>query len=158
MLPVSRDMQSVLRDLRALYRFWGSENVYCTPYGVILTNRTKRLALLVARRYTAGGCRHRFAVSRLRHLLRWAFYAVRRGKTPTRFLLTYKAEMLKLVFLMGGDRCAPAADPCGICLSGGYGRWWRSSGCGHCFHVRCISTHFVLSSCCPLCRVSVIAE
>ena len=158
MLPVSRDMQSVLRDLRALYRCWGLETVYCTPYGVVLTNRTKRLALRVARRYTAEGCRHRFVVSKLRHLLRWAFYAVRRDRTPMRFLLTYKAEMLKLVSLMGGDRCARAADPCCICLNGGYGRWWRSSGCGHCFHVRCISTHFVQSSCCPLCRVNVITE
>ena len=44
MPPVSRDMQSVLRDLRALYRCWGFENLYCTPYGVVLTHRIKRLA------------------------------------------------------------------------------------------------------------------
>ena len=153
MLPVSRDMQSLLRDLRALYRCWGFENLYCTPYGVVLTNRIKRLALLVARRYTAEGCRHRFVVSKLRHLLRWAFYAVRRHRTPVRFIRTYRTEMLKLVSLMGGDRCARAADPCCICLDGGRGGWWRSSTCGHCFHIKCISTHFIQDPRCPLCRV-----
>ena len=48
-----------------------------------------------------------------------------------------------------------ACGECAICLCGGSDLWWRSSSCGHCFHVGCIDAHFKYDTRCPLCRAVI---
>jgi hypothetical protein len=48
-----------------------------------------------------------------------------------------------------------ACGECAICLCGGSELWWRSSSCGHCFHVGCIDAHFEYDTRCPLCRAVI---
>jgi hypothetical protein len=154
MLTVSNDMQPLLRDLRALFRQAQVSdvlNAYWTPHG---RDVFKRMALWVARLYTIRGSRHRFALSKIKHILKWALYSVERQQHPVPFFLKYEDEMTKLLCLMNGELYTHSPDPCCICL-GRRGGWWRSTKCGHCFHAKCISTHFAHDGRCPLCRVVI---
>jgi hypothetical protein len=70
-----------------------------------------------------------------------------------KFFLLLKIADLELTGTF--HETSAACGECVICLGGGSDLWWRSSSCGHSFHVNCISPYFDLDSRCPLCRAEI---
>ena len=75
---------------------------------------------------------------------------IRGVKRFTSLLMHMKHLLLGSFF--NSRRTSSSSAECSICLVHGFGERWRSSLCGHCFHVQCISNHFGYDTRCPLCR------
>ena len=153
MPALTPEMQVFTRNVRRMLRH---RNVHFM-YGARGARCLQVICEANARKFTAGGKnapkflmrKHSLMVQRLLRLMeeernRWTFQLLEKFGVH----LFHTAHMLLGTF---HEPCA-ALGECSICLCRGSGRWWKSSSCGHCFHVRCINTHFNYDTRCPLCR------
>ena len=154
-VPQSREMQSVLREMRSLFRDPMMRRVM--PDGC--KEFYSALMIAVAQYYSSSTNKPKHILASIHKMFRRARDMVEKKQTPpVRFLLYFQRDVVQLGCLLSGEfcgrTCPEESATCCICLgtSRGGNTWWKSSSCGHHFHVKCISESLFHDSRCPLCR------
>lgn len=151
------EMQVFTRDVRRMLRS-GRTHFMMGREGRIALSK---LTVMIAKFYIKRGNNPRFLMVNLRRTADKLLRSLDQGThgLSYRFLANFKDHIFHTSIMLAGTfhgRRCPADDSahleCPICLSRGSGSWWRSSSCGHCFHVQCINTHLKYDTRCPLCR------
>ena len=151
----NNNMQTFTRDVRRMLRHSRTR--------VLLTDddcsSLSRLTHMTARYFVLRGNNPRFMMAKLLRIVEITLKSLKNGTAYMTYkgLKRFTALILhtnKLLMGSFGGCFSQNECCCSVCLVHGRGQTWKSSLCGHRFHVKCISTHFFgYDTRCPLCRV-----